>query len=196
MTSNPFSTYRAYLDFQEKTARETVDRTLQFRRYPHIMRVLKAFFPMAESVLLIGCRHRYEYDVFRKQYKDVTAIDVFEDGPIINCDMSKIAGHTTISARKYDVFVSIRSLAHCVDFEGFLKGLRSHASLGFYCFTKAGFTRNKWFCSSAEILSAKASPALFQETFSPFHVQHLHYQWNSNEGEYNIEFVCQRPENA
>jgi len=189
MTSNPFPNYQSYLDFQEKTARETVNRTLQFRQYPRIMHVLKAFFPTAESVLLIGCRHRVEYDVFCKQYQDVTAIDVFDDGPIVNCDMSRIPDHPTIGSRKYDLFVSIRSLAHCVDFTGFLRGLKSHAELGFYCFTKAGFEQSKWFCSDTEILQSNASPALFQATFAPFHLRHLQYQWNKDE--YNIEFVCQ-----
>lgn len=190
MKSSQFSTYSEYLEFQTKTARETVSRTLQFRQYPRILHMLKMFFPEAESILLIGCRHPVEYDVFKKNYKDVTAIDLFEEGPISNCDMSRIYDHPEIGARQYDVFVTIRSLAHCVDFEGFLKGLKLHASLGIYCFTKADFTQNKWFCSDAEILRSGASPALFQTTFEPFQLRHLQYQWNQEE--YNIEFVCRR----
>ena len=188
--SSQFSSYAEYLAFQKKTARETVARTLQFRQYPRILNILKAFFPEAQSVLLIGCRHAAEYNFFRKNYKDVTAIDLFDEGPIINCDMSKIHDHPEIGARQYDVFVSIRSLAHCVDFEGFINGLKSHARLGIYCFTKAGFTRDKWFCSDAEILRPDATPELFQATFSPFQLRHLQYQWNQDEC--NIEFICRR----
>ena len=120
----------------------------------------------------------------------MTAIDVFDEGPIHNCDMSRIYDHPEIGSRTYDVFVSIRSLAHCVDFDGFLKGLNLHASLGIYCFTKAEFQQDKWFCSDAEILGSDASPALFQSTFDPFQLRHLQYQWNRNE--YNVEFVCRR----
>ena len=149
MNSEQFPSYQAYLNFQKNTARETVSRTLQFRQYPRIMSVLEMFFPEANSILLIGCRHPIEYDLFCKNYKDVTAIDLFDEGPITNCDMSRIYDHAKIGGRNYDVFVSIRSLAHCADFNGFLKGLKLHASLGIYCFTKAGFTQSKWFCSDA-----------------------------------------------
>lgn len=190
MKNSQFSSYADYLKFQEKTARETVGRTLQFRQYPRILHILKAFFPDASSILLIGCRHRIEYDVFCKNYKDVTAIDVFDDGPITNCDMSRIYDHPEISRRHYDIFVSIRSLAHCADFEGFLKGLKLHASLGIYGFTKADFKKDQWFCSDAKILRSDASPALFQSTFAPFKLRHLQYQWNRDE--YNLEFVCRR----
>lgn len=185
-----FNSYRDYMDYQKKNAQKTVNRTLEFTQYSRITHVLKAFFPKAESVLLIGCRHRIEYDIFRRHYPDVTAIDLFEDGPIIHCDMSKISQHRQVGSRKYDVFVSIRSLAHCIDFKGFLNGFKSHASQGIYCFTKAGYTVNKWFCSEAEILRTNASPALFEEVFNPFRLHHLQYQWNQDE--YNVEFVCRR----
>jgi hypothetical protein len=76
-----FLSYSEYLEFQEKTARETIARTLQFKRYPRILNILKAFFPEAKSVLLIGCRHPVEYEIFHKNYRDVTA-PVCQHSPI------------------------------------------------------------------------------------------------------------------
>ncbi|KKL80751.1 hypothetical protein LCGC14_2001620 [marine sediment metagenome] len=106
-----------------------------------------------ESILCVGARHSSEVEFFEKKGFKAEGIDLFEANKIIKCDMSKMLKHPYIKDQKYDIVFCNEVMEHCVDLDGFIKGLNKICKKYFVCLGPASKEKkeiiryNWWDCS-------------------------------------------------
>lgn len=120
-----FENYESYVEVQQKRSLRTRKNTKTRRgAFTAIAQSLKNEFPEYKSVLCVGCRDKIEIRAFEEEGFDAAGIDLTAIDGIIQCDMSKIHEHNFFKDKKIDIMFCSHSLEHCLDFEGFTKGIK------------------------------------------------------------------------
>jgi hypothetical protein len=119
-----FRDYASYLKSQRRKAKKTQYKTSDKKAYyRQVAKNLKSTYPEFDKIICVGCRHETEIQCFKDNGFDAVGIDLFEDASIIQCDMSKIHEHPYFKDKTIPVMYASHSLEHCLDFDGFLKGV-------------------------------------------------------------------------
>jgi len=146
--SKLFKNYDEYIRLQSRKSKKTMYRTETHGwRREWIYKKMVAYGIKGNSILCIGSRHRSEVDFFEAMgFSPVIGIDLFEAEKIHCCDMSKMLEDPFLKDQKFDVVMSIESIEHCMDIDGFMKGLNQLCSQYFICMCPIVKVPKKWDC--------------------------------------------------
>jgi len=178
MGNDKFKSYKEYIDFQRKIARKTKNRTRgrELRR-EYIYNQMLELGIEATSILCLGARDDSEVDFFEKRGLEATGIDLYNTNKIIKCDMSRMIEHPDLKNKSFDIFFACESLEHCLDFDGFIKGLNKICKKYFVCMgpsSKGIEIENKWDCSihnfMKEFENKESLKKSLEDTFTKFKV--------------------------
>lgn len=126
--------YQRYLAKQKHWSSRSMSQTDK-----HVGKRLWVYSRMQElevygkTMLCVGARHDSEVNFFQERGFAVDGIDLHATGKIIECDMSKMLEHDYLKDKNYDVVFSHDSMEHCLDLEGFIKGLNVLCKGYFVC---------------------------------------------------------------
>jgi len=119
-----FTHYNKYVKLQTAKALKSTKKTINKKNSTKTTaKILRQLFPELKTVLCVGCRHESEINAFKEEGFDAVGIDIIKQNNIITCDMSKITEHIFFKDKKIDIMFCSHSLEHCLDFNGFLKGV-------------------------------------------------------------------------
>ena len=142
-----YKSYAEYIEMQSYYASRRKTRTRSHeKRRQWIYDYLKDHDIEGDSVLCVGARDDSEVDFFTNKGHDTIGIDLYETRAIINCDMSKMYEHPKLKDMKFDMVFSLESLEHCLDIEGFVKGLNLVCKKYFVCMFGIIKAPNYWDC--------------------------------------------------
>ncbi len=149
------------------------------------------------SILCVGSRNKKELDFFKKKgYETVDGIDLLESDGIMECDMSKMHVHPYFVDKQYDVVFCCEAIEHCLDFEGFIKGLNKVCAKFFVCFGPLVTDVNGWDCSRHEYMENVKVDTLFKrdlhKTFSDFDIVFNNFYPRN----YRIFFILEKKNNS
>lgn len=197
-THYEYKNYDEYIRSQKKRSKRSSGITIKHtsRREWIYSRMIENHVE-GNSLLCVGARHSKELDFFReKGYETVDGIDLFKREGIIECDMSKMHENSYFDDKKYDIVFSCESLEHCLDFDGFLKGLDKICSKFFICFSPLVKEVNKWDCSRHKYMENAKSDTLFKRdlhaSFPNFDIVFNNYYPNNNK----IFFILEKKDNS
>lgn len=158
-----YKDYNDYLLSQVKRAKRTRHATRKniYRREWIYNRMLELNV-FGKSVLCIGARDPSEMDFFRDRGFEVEGIDLYDYRGIIKCDMSKIYEHQVLKEKKFDIIYSNEAMEHCLDLEGFIKGLNLVCKKYFVCFCPKTVVDN-WDCSLHSFMERVEDTKLYKE---------------------------------
>jgi len=126
--------YDQHIKLQISKAQRTVGRTIRFKyRREWIYNKMQELKITGKSILCVGARHYSEVEFFEKRGFKSEGIDLFEADQIIKCNMSKMLEHPYIKNQKYDIVFCNEVMEHCVDLNGFIKGLNKICKKYFIC---------------------------------------------------------------
>jgi hypothetical protein len=180
-----FESYGAYIKYQKRRASRTKGLTQKRElRREYVYGRMEELGLKCKNILCLGARDDSEVSFFEKKGMESKGIDLYATDKIIKCDMSKMLKHAEIKDEEYDVFFASEALEHCLDFEGFIKGLNKVCKKYFICI---GPTEKKvvegslWDCSIHEFMKKNNEEELKQcleDTFEKFSVivSELHKQ--------------------
>jgi len=122
--SKEFENYESYVTAQKRRAvRGKKCTKSKYNDFVKVAKSLKKQFPQYQNVLCIGSRHPSEIKAFNEEGFTAVGIDLIKSDGMIECDMSKIPEHDFFKDKKMDILFCSHSLEHCLDFEGFIKGV-------------------------------------------------------------------------
>ena len=140
-----FYNYQEYIDNQKYAARRTTHITKRnTKKRERIKEVIEQLQLKINSVLCVGARHKSEIDFFKNLGYQTTGIDLFGSQDILECDMSKMLDHPLLQAQMFGSVVSIDSIEHCLNLEGFKKGLDRLCGRYFICRTRFREDPSRW----------------------------------------------------
>jgi hypothetical protein len=139
-----------------------------------------------KSILCVGCRDVCEMATFKNLgVEDVDGIDLAADRGIqkegiIVCDMSRMKDHPLIGIKKYDLVVSLESIEHCYDLEGFIEGLNQICTEYFFCLTGNHPHATIWDVATYSFMTDNVEIAKEElvKTFTAFDVVDVLFQKN------------------
>jgi hypothetical protein len=185
-----YKDYEEYVKMQKSKAARTTRVTVRYAgRRRWIYQQMVENHVEGNSILCLGARHAVELEFFReKGYKVVDGIDLFKnynvDDSIIECDMSKMHEHPYFKDKKYDVVFSHASMEHCLDFDGFIKGLDQICTKFFVCFCPQVKVTTLWDCSQHKFMEHAQDDALLkidlQTSFLNFNIVFSNYYPSNN----------------
>lgn len=145
-----FKDYEEYVNIQKSRAKKTAGTTRSHpQRREYIYSKMCEYKVAGNSILCVGARDKSETEFFKLLgFLNVVGIDLYESPGILFCDMSKMHLDPVLSKQVFDIIISIESLEHCLDVEGFLKGLNLLCSNYFICMCPVITVTSKWDCSS------------------------------------------------
>lgn len=149
-----YKDYEDYINIQRQKALSTKSRTSRssgVRRRNYIYSRMEEVGAIGSSMLCVGARDDSELEYFEKKGYKVDGMDLYSTDRIIECDMSKMHDHPYFKDKKYDVVYSNEAMEHCLDFEGFYKGLNLVCSEYFVCMCPVGVT-TIWDCARHDFM--------------------------------------------
>jgi cyclopropane fatty-acyl-phospholipid synthase-like methyltransferase len=179
--SDLFKDYDDYVQAQIKRARKTMFQTSDHEaRREFIYKTMVEQGVSGESVLCVGARDGSEVKFFEeKKFSSVVGIDLFESKQIICCDMSKMTEHPKLK-KKFDIIISIESIEHCLDIDGFIHGLNALCKRYFVCMCPVIRVPSQWDCGSLpfmlDLKSVSDLKVKLENYFTDFSVVHCDMQ--------------------
>ena len=148
MTSKKlFPSYSHYINHQIKGANRTHHRTYSHERLRiYLLKEMERWKVSSKSMLCVGARDKNEVEFFNKNGFKTTGFDIAASEKLIVCDMSKMYQHGYFVGRKYDIVMSIEAMEHCLDLEGFIKGLNLVCKKYFVCMMTNLPKPTQWDC--------------------------------------------------
>jgi len=181
-----YGTYKEYIRAQRNRALRTGRQTRRYSEHrAEIASKLSTLCPDARTMLCIGSRSDVEILDFESYGFTVEGIDLYSTSRIVKCDMSKIDRHGSFAGRKFDIFTSIHSIEHCMDFEGFLRGMRM-CQTAFACVTPLISAPTEWDCSAFKFAHPESGVEEIERAFPEFRVA-----WRET-GKNTLRFVALR----
>jgi hypothetical protein len=150
-----YKNYEDYINWQKRSALKTKSRTSRatgIRRRNYLYSRMEEAGVIGSSVLCVGARDDSELDFFKEKGYEADGIDLYSTENIIECDMSKMHEHSYLKDKKYDIVYSNEAMEHCLDFDGFYKGLNLVCSGYFVCMCPVGVP-NVWDCARHDFMS-------------------------------------------
>jgi len=146
---NLFKDYDEYINIQRRKALKTKGRTVRYvNRRKWIYSKMLEHNIVGKTMLCVGARDDSELNFFEEKDYITEGLDLFATEKIIECDMSKIHEHSYFKNQKYDIVFSNESLEHCLDLDGFVKGLSLVCSKYFVCMVpNLEWPPNRWDCA-------------------------------------------------
>jgi hypothetical protein len=142
-----YKDYQDYVDQQIKRARSSVGITRRSSvRREWIFQQMQEHGVSGKNMLCVGARDKSELDFFREKGYEVEGIDLYKAEGIRVCDMSKMHIDPLMRFQRYSVVLSCESIEHCLDAEGFLKGLNVVCFEYFVCMCPVVKDPNQWDC--------------------------------------------------
>ena len=131
-----YKNYKEYINIQTKMAKRTRGRTRSSSRRNRRQWIFDRMIELnirGKSILCLGARDDSEVEFFGNNGFKSIGIDLIESKKIKKCDMSKIYKHSYFKNKKYDIVFASEILEHCLDFDGFIKGLNLICNKYFIC---------------------------------------------------------------
>jgi len=171
-----YKSYEEYLEIQRKKALLTKTRTSRAcgeRRRRYLYKRMSKTGVKGSTILCIGARDDSEILFFKERGYQTDGIDLYSTDNIIECDMSKIYEHPYFQEKKYDIVFSNESLEHCLDIDGFIKGLNLVCKRYFVCMCPVG-DAGLWDCARHSFMEhmddIEHNKKDLEECFSEFNV--------------------------
>lgn len=140
-----FNDYKQYVDnqkYRSERTRHVTKRNIKKRK--RIQEIIEQLQLKINSILCVGARHKSEVDFFKQLGYQTIGIDLFGSRDVIECDMSKMLNHPLIKTQIFSSVISIDSIEHCLDLEGFKKGLDRVCGRYLICRTRFREEPSKW----------------------------------------------------
>ena len=154
--------YLKYIAFQVTRAKTTKNQTVKYeKRRKYIYNCMQDSNVAGKTILCVGARHKSEPEFFEKRGYVADAIDLYEAEKIIQCDMSKMHEHPYFKNKKYDIVFASEAIEHCLDFEGFVKGLNQVCDGYFVCMCPAVKKPTLWDCGKHPFMENVLDNALY-----------------------------------
>ena len=126
--------YQIYINTQLRRATRSQNKTRTDKtRRQWIYSRMQELNIDGKTVLCVGARHESEMDFFEEKGFEVEGIDLWDEGKMVKCDMSKMLEHPHFKNQRYDIVYSNESIEHCLDLDGFIKGLNVMCKKYFVC---------------------------------------------------------------
>lgn len=143
-----YNNYAEYINKQVSRSSSSYNLTRKYeQRRIYIYNRMKELGINGHKILCVGARDDSELDFFRERGYEVDGIDLVSNGRIMKCDMSKIHESRYFQQQRYDIVFSSDSIEHCLDLEGFVRGLNIICSGYFICMCPVVKEPNMWDCS-------------------------------------------------
>ncbi len=167
-----YTDYQTYLRAQIRQAKRTRRRTRRYaRKYPYFLSRIRQLYPHVRSLLAVGCRDDFEIEFIEKQGFLADGIDLYSTCRIIQCDMSKIHECEYFKDRRYDIVLSIRSLEHCMDLKGFVRGLNQVCRVAFVCWCPNVKRPDEWDCARHPFMKPTDNDLELERCFPRFRIR-------------------------
>ncbi len=171
-----YKNYEEYIKLQRRRSRRTRGETQKRERQREwIYNKMIEVGVEGKTMLCLGARDDSEIEFFEKKGYKVDGIDLYETNKIIECDMSKIYEHKYFKNKKYDIVFASDSIEHCLDFDGFIKGLNFVCDKYFVCRSPTYSNRvSEWDCAVHLFMENCDDPDMYyknlKESFSQFNI--------------------------
>ena len=190
-----FDKYSDYVEVQKRRANRTTKNTKhRLGEFQKIAKSLRERFPDYESILCVGCRLNCEIAAFKQVGFKAVGIDLIEKEGVIQCDMFKIPEHDFFQNKKIDIMFCSHSLEHCLDFDGFIKGV-AHLDtkvIMVLCPLRAGYS--EWDCTVYDFMkpSGKITEEDILKYFKGFKLLNVSINTHRRKNMGSITFLLER----
>lgn len=163
-----YKSYEDYIHQQRRRASRTQPQTKRYAWYrEQVARHPHELCPAARSMLCLGARSDVEILDFRRLGFDPIGIDLYATEHIVKCDMTRIDRHRELKTRRFDVFASIHSIEHCLDFAAFQRCLQA-CEQALACVTPQISEPTAWDCSAFRFAHPETEPHEIEKAFPGF----------------------------
>lgn len=178
-----FNSYEEYVLAQKTAARKTKQITPRNERKREIIqKTIEELELKIDSILCVGARERSEVDFFQNIGYSTIGIDLYRNDNILECDMSKIPDHPNFQNKIFSAVISIDSIEHCLDLEGFKRGLDKVCSRYFICLSRFRTKPSNWDVAVYPFIQEKNFEAGLNYCFPHFQTIYLTPAVNEKDG--------------
>lgn len=167
-----YNEYLSYQSIRSMKTRYVTRRNSRIRNW--IYNKMKEFDIYGESILCLGVRDISEIEFFKEKNYEVYGIDLYKQVGVITCDMSRMYEHFVLKNKKFDIVYADNSLEHCLDLEGFIKGLNLVCKKYFVCFSPCFYPKgvvNSWDCSFHPFMENVEDLELYKKDLEKYFIE-------------------------